>query len=128
MTETFNPPLVICVEDDAPVRDALRGLFRASGFRVAAFASAEECLASDELAAARCLITDIHLTGISGLDLLDKLSDMALTIPSILITAHADAANGARSRSSGAMKVFLKPVNSADLLDAVRIALKANPI
>ncbi|WP_426230440.1 response regulator transcription factor [Pararhizobium sp. DWP3-4] len=128
MTETVNPPLVICVEDDASVRDALRGLLRASGFRVAAFASAEEFLASAELAAARCLITDIHLAGISGLDLLDKLSDMALTIPSILITAHADAANGSRSRSSSATNVFLKPVNPSDLLDAVRVALKADPV
>lgn len=124
MVETSSLPLVICVEDDGPVRDALRGLLRASGFRVAAFASAEEFLASADLTKAGCLITDIHLGGISGLDLLDKLSDMALGIPSILITAHAESATGSRARECKAMNVFLKPVNPSDLIEAVRTALK----
>lgn len=127
MTEPSDPLLVICVEDDAPVREALRGLLRASGFRVASFSSAEEFLASAELTVARCLITDIHLGGMSGLDLLDKLSGMDRAIPSILITAHADVANGSRTRASSAMDVFVKPVNPSDLLNAVQIALRASP-
>ncbi|MFP3544376.1 response regulator [Rhizobium sp. SIMBA_035] len=122
MVEPSILPLVICVEDNSAVRDALRGLLRASGFRVATFASAEDFLASAELLTACCLITDIHLGGISGLDMLEKLSEMALTIPSILITAHAAAASGSRARESGAVKIFLKPVDPSDLINAVRTA------
>ncbi|MBW8791005.1 MAG: response regulator, partial [Rhizobium leguminosarum] len=84
MVDASKTSLVICVEDDEPVRDALRGLLRANGMWVAAFASAEEFLASTELQTAACLVTDIQLGGISGLDLLDKLSGMNRRIPSIL--------------------------------------------
>jgi len=120
MTKTS---LVVCVEDDEPVRDALRGLLRASGINAASFASAEEFLDSDELQTATCLVTDIQLGGISGLDLLDRLAGMSVVIPSILITAHSDVAVGERARSSGAMKVFLKPVSPSELLQAIRTAL-----
>ena len=99
-----KPSLVVCVEDDEPVRDALRGLLRASGINAASFSSAEEFLDSDELQTATCLVTDIQLGGISGLDLLDRLAGMSLDIPSILITAHTDVAAGDRARSSGAMR------------------------
>lgn len=118
-----GPQLVVCVEDDEPVRDALRGLLRASGIKVAAFASAEEFLGSDELQSAACLVTDIQLGGISGLDLLDCLAGMTVTIPSILITAHSDVAAGDRARHSGASHIFLKPVSPSDLLNAIRTAL-----
>jgi FixJ family two-component response regulator len=120
MTKTS---LVVCVEDDEPVRDALRGLLRASGINAASFASAEEFLDSGELQTATCLVTDIQLGGISGLDLLDRLAGMSVVIPSILITAHSDVAVGERARSSGAMKVFLKPVSPSELLQAIRTAL-----
>ncbi|CAN7716739.1 response regulator [Phyllobacterium sp. LjRoot231] len=127
MIDASNTSLVVCVEDDEPVRDALRGLLRASGMRVAAFASAEEFLASTELQTAACLVTDIQLGGISGLDLLDKLSGMTRRIPSILITAHSDVAIGDRARSSGALRIFLKPVSPTDLLEAIRTALASDP-
>lgn len=127
MVEAPQSSLVVCVEDDEPVRDALRGLLRASGMRVTAFASAEDFLASSDLQSASCLVTDIQLGGISGLDLLDKLSGMAITIPSILITAHSDVAVGDRARNSGAVKIFLKPVNPTDLLEAIRTALAGSP-
>lgn len=126
MVETKRS-LVVCVEDDEPVRDALRGLLRASGISVAAFASAEEFLVSDELQTATCLVTDIQLGGISGLDLLDRLAGMTVNIPSILITAHADVALGDRARNAGAMNIFLKPVSPADLLQAIRLALASAP-
>jgi FixJ family two-component response regulator len=127
MVEIPKPSLVVCVEDDEPVRDALRGLLRASGMRVTAFASAEEFLASSDLQSASCLVTDIQLGGISGLDLLDKLSGMEITIPSILITAHSDVAIGDRAKNSGALKIFLKPVSPTDLLEAIRSALETRP-
>jgi FixJ family two-component response regulator len=123
MVAMTKPSLVVCVEDDEPVRDALRGLLRASGINAASFASAEEFLDSDELQTATCLVTDIQLGGISGLDLLDRLAGMSVVIPSILITAHTDVAAGDRARSSGAMKVFLKPVSPSELLQAIRTAL-----
>ncbi|NKJ03813.1 response regulator [Rhizobium sp. SG741] len=123
MVAMTKPSLVVCVEDDEPVRDALRGLLRASGINAASFASAEEFLDSDELQTATCLVTDIQLGGISGLDLLDRLAGMSVAIPSILITAHSDVAVGDRAQSSGAMKVFLKPVSPSELLQAIRTAL-----
>lgn len=123
MAELAKGSLVVCVEDDEPVREALRGLLRASGIAVSAFASAEEFLASDELHDADCLITDIQLGGISGLDLLEALSAKHLALPSILITAHSDVAAGDRARNSGAINIFLKPVSPTELLDAVRFAL-----
>jgi len=123
MAAMTKPSLVVCVEDDEPVRDALRGLLRASGINAASFSSAEEFLDSDELQTATCLVTDIQLGGISGLDLLDRLAGMSLDIPSILITAHTDVAAGDRARSSGAMRVFLKPVSPTELLQAIRTAL-----
>ncbi|CCM77242.1 response regulator transcription factor [Rhizobium mesoamericanum] len=123
MVAMTKPSLVVCVEDDEPVRDALRGLLRASGINAASFASAEEFLDSDELQTATCLVTDIQLGGISGLDLLDRLAGMSVVIPAILITAHTDVAVGDRARSSGAMKVFLKPVSPSELLQAIRTAL-----
>lgn len=127
MVDASKTLLVVCVEDDEPVRDALRGLLRASGIRVAAFASAEEFLGSVELQTAACVVTDIQLGGISGLDLLDKLATMSRKIPSILITAHSDVAVGERAINSGAMRIFLKPVNPTDLLDAIRHALENRP-
>ncbi|PZM08313.1 response regulator transcription factor [Rhizobium tubonense] len=123
MVDAPKTSLVVCVEDDEPVRDALRGLLRANGMRVVAFASAEEFLASAELHTAACLVTDIQLGGISGLDLLDRLSGMTRRIPSILITAHSNVAAGDRARNSGALKTFLKPVSPTDLLEAIRGAL-----
>lgn len=127
MVDASKTSLVICVEDDEPVRDALRGLLRANGMRVAAFASAEEFLASTELQTAACLVTDIQLGGIiSGLDLLDKLSGISRRIPSILITAHSDVAVGDRARNSGASRIFLKPVSPTDLLEAIRTALASD--
>jgi FixJ family two-component response regulator len=123
MVDASKTSLVVCVEDDEPVRDALRGLLRANGMQVAAFASAEEFLASTELQTAACLVTDIQLGGISGLDLLDRLSGLTRRIPSILITAHSDVAVGDRARNSGASRIFLKPVVPADLLKAIRAAL-----
>ncbi len=127
MVDTSKTSLVVCVEDDEPVRDALRGLLRANGIQVAAFASAEEFLASTELQTAACLVTDIQLGGISGLDLLDKLSGMPRRIPSILVTAHSDVAVGDRAKNSGALRIFLKPVSPADLLEAIRAALTSGP-
>jgi FixJ family two-component response regulator len=127
MVDASKTSLVVCVEDDEPVRDALRGLLRANGIRVAAFASAEEFLASKELQTAACLVTDIQLGGISGLDLLDRLSVMTRRIPSILITAHSDVAAGERARSTGALRIFLKPVSPTELLEAIRGALQMEP-
>ena len=116
-------PLVVCVEDDVAVRDAIRGLLRASDIEVAPFASAEEFLSSEELGRATCLITDVQLGGISGLDLLGRLAAMAVVIPSILITAHSDVAAGDRARNSGAANIFLKPVSPTELLQAIRVLL-----
>ncbi|WP_426237531.1 response regulator transcription factor [Pararhizobium sp. DWP1-1-3] len=125
MVGTTKSSLVACVEDDEPVRDALRGLLRASGIDVAAFSSAEDFLESEELQKTACLVTDIQLGGISGLDLLERLSGSSLRIPTILITAHSDVAAGDRARNSGAISIFLKPVSPTALLRAIQAALSS---
>ncbi|WP_426232000.1 response regulator transcription factor [Pararhizobium sp. DWP3-4] len=124
MVGTTKSSLVACVEDDEPVRDALRGLLRASGIDVAAFSSAEDFLESEELQKTACLVTDIQLGGISGLDLLERLSGSS-RIPTILITAHSDVAAGDRARNSGAISIFLKPVSPTALLRAIQAALSS---
>lgn len=127
MVEDINKKLVVCVEDDEHVRDALQGLLRANGMLVATFASADEFLNSAELQNAACLVTDIQLGGISGLDLLERLVTIAKRIPSILITAHSDVAAGERATSSGAIAIFQKPVDPTNLMNAIRRALQKAP-
>jgi FixJ family two-component response regulator len=122
-----NPPLVSIVDDDDSVRESLRGLIRSVGLAVRAFGSAEEFLASEHLGKTDCLILDVRMPGMSGLELQRRLVTSAHDIPIIFITAHGSD-EGLRSRAlkDGAVAYLTKPFSEEALLTAIDAAVTAN--
>jgi len=116
--------LVSVVDDDESVREALPDLLREFGFSVEAFSSAEEFLASDALDRTGCLVLDIRMPGMSGLDLQRELTRRRAGIPIIFITAHGDETLRPRLIAAGAADCLLKPFSETALLDAVNAVLK----
>src|SRR5262249_31983806 len=112
------------VDDDVSVRESLPDLLREFGFAVEAFASAEAFLASDSLAAARCLILDIAMPGMSGPDLRRELALRRQEIPTVFITAHADTCVRPWLLEQGAVECLFKPFSDTELHDAVSAAVK----
>src|SRR6267143_5992072 len=117
-------PAVFIVDDDESLRRSLRNLLRSVGFGVETFASAEEFLRSAQRENTRCLVLDLRLTGMSGLDLLRHLAVADSHIPVVILTAHGDEETRRRSLQAGAVAFLDKPFHSAALLDAVRAALR----
>jgi FixJ family two-component response regulator len=110
--------LIGVVDDDPSVRKALARLLRAAGFDVVAHASAVELLVALHQRPVQCLVLDIHLEGMGGLDLHSYLTDAGIRLPVVFITAHDDPAT--RQRAEQARQVYLrKPVDSHELLDAI---------
>jgi FixJ family two-component response regulator len=116
-------PFIACVEDDLHVSEAIKGLLEAYGFVVEAFASAEDFLGSDRLKAASCLITDVNLQGMSGLQLQDRLAAVGQSIPTIVITGFPDERVRAQALGAGAIGFLAKPIATEDLLTCVRAAM-----
>lgn len=115
---------VVCVvDDDAHVRDGLGNLFRSVGLPVALFGSAAEFLQSDPPVAAGCLVLDIRLPGLSGLDFQAELARRNIELPIIFITGHGDIPMSVKAMKAGAVEFLTKPVREQDMLDAVRVAL-----
>jgi FixJ family two-component response regulator len=112
------------VDDDASIREALKGLMRSVRFDVEAFASAEEFLASGRVADTACLILDVHLPGMNGFDLQNQLNVERRDIPVIFITAHADDASRERAMKAGAIEFLSKPVRRETLFKAIEIAME----
>jgi FixJ family two-component response regulator len=117
------PGWVAIVDDEAPVRDALLDLLEEAGFPACAFASGEEFLASGRQYECSCLITDIRMPGMSGLDLLSRLSAERLPVAIIFITAHGDERMRLQALGAGAVEFFAKPFDDEALLESVRAAL-----
>ena len=113
--------MISVVEDDPSFRRALRRLLSAAGFSVAAFASAEDFLASDSAGATACLVLDVHLGGMSGFDLQQRLATAGVPIPAIFITAHDDPVTRERARSGVAY--LQKPFREDALIGAIQQAL-----
>jgi FixJ family two-component response regulator len=113
---------VAIVDDDAPVRAALLDLLDEAGFPACAFASGEEFLASGRQYECWCLITDIRMPGMSGLDLQSRLKAERLRVPIIFITAHGDERMRMQALRAGAVKFLAKPFDDEVLLDTVRAA------
>ncbi len=111
------------VEDDASFRRALRRLLSAAGFSVAAFASAEEFLASESAGGTACLVLDVHLGGMSGFDLQERLAAAGIPIPTVFITALDDAMTRERARSGVAF--LRKPFREDALVGAIQQALES---
>lgn len=115
--------LVSIIDDDLSVRRALRRLVASAGFSVATFASGREFLDSESLARSHCIVLDIHLGELSGLDVQERLKTMGVQAPVIFITAHDDEATHGRVRRSGAVAYLRKPFEDHALLDAIERAL-----
>jgi FixJ family two-component response regulator len=116
-------PVVFVIDDDKPIREGLEGLIRSVGVRVLLFASAEEFLSAKRPDAPACLILDVRMPGLNGLDLQRKLSDAGVHIPIIFITGHGDIPMSVRAMKEGAQEFLTKPVRGQDLLDAVQKAI-----
>src|SRR5262249_40844367 len=114
---------VFIVEDDPSMRNALKNLLRSVGLEPRVFGSAQEFLEAERPNAASCLILDVRLPGISGLDLQRELSAANIQIPIIFITGHGDIPMSVRAMKAGAVEFFTKPFRDQDLLDAIRGAL-----
>ena len=115
--------MVAIVDDDELMRNALQGLLTAAGFVVQTFASAEEFLDSGQQHHAACLIADIRMPGMSGLDLQARLNANHIEIPIIFITAHGDERMRLQVLRSGAVECLAKPFDDEVLLASVRAAL-----
>jgi len=113
------------VDDDELMRDALRGLLKAVGLPAQEFASAEEFLESGQRHQTACLIADIRMPGISGLELQAKLNADRCRIPIIFITAHGDEKMRMQAMRGGAVEFLAKPFDDEALLDSVRAALNS---
>jgi RNA polymerase sigma factor (sigma-70 family) len=122
MTELQS--IVFVVDDDASVREALKSLIRSVGLQVELFRSAQEFLQWKKPDAASCLILDIRLPGISGLDFQRKLAEVGNFIPIIFITGHGDIPMSVRAMKGGAVEFLTKPFRDQDLLDAIHVALE----
>ena len=116
--------LIAIVEDDESVREALKSLMRSVGFSVETFASAEDFLQSDCLAATACLLLDLRLPGISGLELQRQLGAARRRVPIIFVTAHGNEAQQREALEGGAIDFLRKPFREEALLDAVQSALR----
>src|SRR5207302_7956829 len=120
-----NPASVVFVVDDDPsVRRAIQRLVESVGLQVQLFGSAQEFLGSKRPDAPSCLVLDIRLPGISGLDFQRELAESNIHIPIIFITAHADIPMTVRAMKAGAVEFLAKPFRDQDLLDAIQQALQ----
>jgi FixJ family two-component response regulator len=117
--------LVAIVDDDDLMRGALQGLFKAVGLPARAFVSAEEFLSSGQYRETACLIADIRMPGMSGLELQAKLNAEHCRIPTIFITAHGDAKMRMQALRAGAVEFMAKPFDDEVLLESVRAALES---
>jgi FixJ family two-component response regulator len=117
--------MVAIVDDDDLIRGALQGLLKAVGLPAQAFASAEEFLKSGQQRQAGCLIADIRMSGMSGLELQAQLNAEKCRIPIIFITAHGDEKMRMQALRAGAVEFMAKPFNDEALLDSVRAALES---
>jgi len=115
--------VVSIVDDDPSLRRSLKNLLSSEDFFVETFESAEAFLGSNSRAGAACLVLDLRMPGMSGLDLLCLLSASGSRIPVIVLTAHGDEEARAQSLKAGAVAFLVKPFQSAALLEAVRAAL-----
>jgi FixJ family two-component response regulator len=116
--------LVSVVDDDQSVRESLPDLLREFGFSALAFASAEDFLSSDALRQTQCLILDITMPGMSGLDLQLELQRRSHSIPIVFITAHGDADVRPRLMERGAVDCLIKPFSETALLSALSVAIR----
>lgn len=116
--------MVFVIDDDESIREALQSLIRSVGLNVATFSSAHEFLQSRRPDVPACLILDVRMPGLSGLDLQRDLAEANIHIPIIFITGHGDIPMSVRAMKAGAVEFLTKPFRDQDLLDAIQQALE----
>jgi FixJ family two-component response regulator len=119
---------VFVIDDDAAVRAAIQGLLKSVGLHSDSFGTAQEFLTSERSAGPSCLVLDIRLPGINGLDFQRQLADAGIHIPIIFITGHGDIPMTVRAMKSGAVEFLTKPFRDQDLLDAIYQALDGDRV
>jgi FixJ family two-component response regulator len=119
-----NKPIVFVVDDDVSVREGLGSLIRSAGLGVETFASAQKFLDSPRSDVASCLVLDVRLPGLSGLDLQKQMAKANIEIPIIFITGHGDVPTSVRAMKAGAVEFLTKPFRDRDLLDAIQQAIR----
>ena len=122
----YSDSLVYIVDDEAPLRDAISSLLRSVGMQVAAFPSVAAFLAAQRPEVASCLLLDVRLQGVSGLDFQAELNRDGVTLPIIFMTGHGDIPMSVRAMKAGAIDFLAKPFRDQDLLDAIHTALQAD--
>ncbi|HME35650.1 MAG TPA: response regulator transcription factor [Candidatus Sulfotelmatobacter sp.] len=115
---------VFIIDDDPSVRRSIAGLMKSVGLRSESFGSAQEFLTRRAGDGSSCLVLDVRLPGLSGLDFQRQLADAGVQIPIIFITAHGDIPMSVRAMKSGAVEFLTKPFHDQDLLDAIQLALE----
>ncbi len=118
-----DAPTVFVVDDDAGVRASIQGLLKSARLRCASFETAEEFLRNKQPDGPSCLVLDVSLPGVNGLDFQRQLRDAGIQIPIIFISGHGDIPMTVRAMKSGAVEFLTKPFQDQDLLDAIRQAL-----
>jgi FixJ family two-component response regulator len=118
-----SAPLISIVDDDESMRESTKGLVRSLGYQAAAFASAEEFLQSDSLDSTSCLIADVQMPGLSGIDLQRWLIDRGVQMPTIFITAFPEEVTRLRAVKAGAVGYLGKPFSEESLLKCLDTAL-----
>jgi FixJ family two-component response regulator len=121
---TAAEAMVFVVDDDVGTRESLKNLIRSVGLRVEAFASAQDFLRSTRPDAPGCLVLDVRLPGLSGLDLQKRMAEVELAIPIVFITGHGDIPMSVRAMKAGAVEFLTKPFRDQELLDAIQQALE----
>src|SRR5712664_4062105 len=117
-------PTVFVIDDDAGVRASIQGLLKSAGLRCESFRSAEEFLRRNRPDTPSCLVLDVRLPGVNGLDFQSRLADAGFQIPIIFITGHGDIPMTVKAMKSGAVEFLTKPFLERDLLGAIRQALE----
>jgi FixJ family two-component response regulator len=116
-------PTVFIIDDDAPVRASIQGLLKSVGLQSESFGTAQEFLLSKRTDGPCCLVLDVRLPGVSGLDFQHELAESGVQIPIIFITGHGDIPMTVKAMKSGAVEFLTKPFRDQDLLDAINQAL-----
>jgi FixJ family two-component response regulator len=116
-------PIVFVVEDDSSVREALAGLIRSAGWNVEVFNSANEFLANPKPDTPSCLVLDVGLPGLSGLDLQTRMAELHDDTPIVFITGHGDIPMSVRAMKAGAVEFLTKPFAEQDLLEGIQLAI-----
>ena len=117
-------PIIAIVDDDASAREGLQSLIRSAGWRVQTFVSAQEFLSRRGAEAPSCLILDLQLPGLSGLDLQERMAEVGLAIPIVFLTGHGDIPASVQAMKAGAVEFLTKPLDEEKLFQAIQEALE----